>query len=927
MSDFGFTINDLDNSESITNKIGSGYNPDGAASLVTSASTSKEKYGNQTLTSRNLTDIMSGGALTRNPAAVIDSSSKFVQSSLHSVLATGAQAASNGSFKISNPDWQGPNSGEPETLEGNAAYLRTVAESLVGTGLAPGQTMNPLLESLNGRFPQDDKSKVGDSQGVVYTHNNISYRINGDTPSLGERAVALESILTKDEMDIYIERGTILKTRIAEPALIIGFGFDIPDNYSGFSFVQTKPYSTAGLIVDEKLISASKERAFISAALIECLLMLTDETKGISINGNFALSGSILSENDKNNPGSGIDKNNTNAISDHVFGRAFDVTTVGDYSNIGRSTLTYSSALAEFLQRLSLIPMPLLPDLVIIHPDVAKEWAVSEGYDSLNTRVTTEFPTLKHINFNYGNEHINNIHMSFSPQRGGIYIGSSGWKAAEKSGGSESPDSTTDYSEAATTAKEKATTLYKTTSTEFSKMELFTLLSGEGPFTDELAAIFVAISGREANSRPNAFNGACFTGTTKSWGGDVSIGMFQFNLISLINKTTNVSTGVPIYWDGSMVNQMMIPAHKLAYTGSAGVKDPENLLDPNAVAAKLVSLYDPVTKKSTAQATTDDKLWYPINQIWMLVQKFNSTMAKAVTSKINTSGGLNHWGGYNNSDGTPRSECGFIFKVKFQDAVDVYLSTGKDISILEQWVRDNLPNNNQLTKDYIEGWMDGDVYYDHPKDGSLLDLVNSKPIVYSQSSGQETGTGNTDVIPTFSKTQILEAANWLRINRMKEWLDGKGSWLNGNIGCDRFARILSEALGLFGTPVPTLISQAWPSEGGEGSYSVPTVIANYPSAAARYKALVVKTETFFGPDTDDGKNPPAGYVVFWTGGTDGLGHDGISIGGGEYVDQHNNSGAPSPRPILPIPLSPIKAFRNPWPGSEYVYAGASSVWS
>jgi predicted lactoylglutathione lyase len=58
MSDFNFNIDDFADSTSFTSKLGESYNPDGSPSLVTSAS--KDKYSNQTLTSRNLTDIMSG---------------------------------------------------------------------------------------------------------------------------------------------------------------------------------------------------------------------------------------------------------------------------------------------------------------------------------------------------------------------------------------------------------------------------------------------------------------------------------------------------------------------------------------------------------------------------------------------------------------------------------------------------------------------------------------------------------------------------------------------------------------------------------------------------------------------------------------------------------------------------------------------------
>ena len=58
MSDFGFSIDDFENSTAFTQKVGESFNPDGMSSLVTSSS--KEKYQDQTLTSRDVIDIMSG---------------------------------------------------------------------------------------------------------------------------------------------------------------------------------------------------------------------------------------------------------------------------------------------------------------------------------------------------------------------------------------------------------------------------------------------------------------------------------------------------------------------------------------------------------------------------------------------------------------------------------------------------------------------------------------------------------------------------------------------------------------------------------------------------------------------------------------------------------------------------------------------------
>lgn len=221
-----------------------------------------------------------------------DMSSKFVRSSLHSVLAAGA-AAGDG-FRIQNPDYQGNKNEDEENsvLSGHEAYLKTVSQSMVGTGLATSSVINPLLESLNGKWPGKDKSSIQDSDGVIYTHNDNSYRIDESAPSLGARPVALFDELDDEEADIYITRGTLLKQFINEIALTLGFSFDIPDQLKDYKFNQTSTYfpvepNTQDNSVQSSLISAPSKKAYISASLIECLLMLCDPTKGVNISRSF----------------------------------------------------------------------------------------------------------------------------------------------------------------------------------------------------------------------------------------------------------------------------------------------------------------------------------------------------------------------------------------------------------------------------------------------------------------------------------------------------------------------------------------------------------------------------------------------------------------------------------------------------------------
>lgn len=801
-----------------------------------------------------------------------------------------------------------------------------ISSSIVGTGYKPTGVMNPLQESVGGQWPGTDKSQVQDSSGAIYTHNNISYKINPESPGLGSRPVALSDELTEEEIQIYISRGTILKKNIDEPALTIGFQFDIPNNLSTYSFVQTNSYYSKEFentedSVDAALISAAARKAYISAALIECLLMLTDPTKGVSIGGTFGLSRVINSESDATKPNSvenGLDKNHKNSISDHVFGRAFDIRKVGNTTNLGRSKQVYAQALDQFLTKLSLLPQPLIPDLIIIHPDVAKEKGIGEGYESVNSAIKIQYPNLKYVNFEFGSEHTDNIHISFGPERGGQYISSdpstSAWIAISSTGG-QYPGIPFDNSESISAAKQKAYTNYKNGGPALSLTEMFIMLTNEGPFSQEAGAIMCAIAGRESTTNPSAYNGKCFE-TQTEFTQDVSIGMFQFNLLSYAKKGQPDSTALPIYWDGTQAVKTTIQSHKLAYN------TPESQTwDSTAVFKKIASVYKETNDKNASKPTTDDKLWYPINQVWLAGYKFG--VKDFSINKINDSSGFYHWGDYPEKDETGtsvnRSDCGFIFGVKFQDAVDVYLTTGNSIEKLEEWVRTNLPKKNPLTAKYIEEWMDGTVYYDKPKNGSLINESLSKPIVYNAPGASiEVGYGNGGAIPTFTKKDILEAAQWLSKERMQQWLSNYRSDLLGNMGCERFARVLSAALGLFGSQQIDLINKDWSyigTVGVDATISTPG-LRQYETAGEHLNA-VKSTSAFFGPETDIGKNPPSGYLVFWSGGDDGFGHIGISIGNEEYVDQHDSSDRPRPRKIL----------STTFPGRSYQYAGACSAWS
>lgn len=841
----------------------------------------------------------------------MDVNNKFVQSSLHGILTAGSKYDG---FQVPNPDYQG-NQGEEQVLTGTTAYMKVVSQSMMGTGLAPAKTTNPLLEKMIGEASKNKSvSYVGESSGAIYKHNNIEYEFKQDAPSLGARPVAIVDDLDEEESEIYLERGRELNKRISEPALSIGFQFDIPNQLSSYKFAQTQSYHP-GLDqqaeIAQDMISAPGKRAYVCTALIECLLMLTDPTKGVPVKGRFGLTRAILSEEDSSNrninPTSGIDQKNTNTMSDHVFGRAFDIDSIGSFSNFGKSKEHYAASLNYVLSRFDTMPMQLIPDLILINPDVARDLGVMEGFDAESTALKTMYPNLKYVNFESAPEHKNNIHISFSHNRAGQYLGSPGWKTVSNSQTSNSDSSVpVNTEEDVSEAKEKAYKNYKSVNTsDLTLNELFILLTKEGPFSEELAAVICALSVRESVGKPTSFNGVCSEGATQ-WEGDYSVGMFQFNLISLINKQRNTSANVPIYYDGSSINQQMIPASDLAY-----VPGKSQGWDPNAIAKKMVEL------QNNGKSDTDDRLWYPINQVWMLMSKWGRNDFKN-TSKITQSNGFYHWGDYNNKDGTPRSECGFIFGVKYQNAVDVYLTSGKPIENLTNWVRENLPKFNPRTANYLEGWLNGDVY--HPKlvDGNIKNQSESKPISYKPSTPEQSdGATNENNQATFTKTDILKAAEWLKQNRIPGWLTTYRKDLD-NFQCDRFARVLSASIGLFGQPETNLTTQAW--VGGEFEQTVKTkTLRQFETAFSHWEDVSsgTKDSQWFDSSSETAKNPPVGYLVYWKGGANNEGHIGVSVGGGEYVDQHTSSERPSPRAL---------SFSG-FPGSSYTYLGCSSVWS
>ena len=174
-------------------------------------------------------------------------------------------------------------------------------------------------------------------------------------------------------------------------------------------------------------------------------------------------------------------------------------------------------------------------------------------------------------------------------------------------------------------------------------------------------------------------------------------------------------------------------------------------------------------------------------------------------------------------------------------------------------------------------------------------------------------------VPTFTTTQIKEAAIWLRTNRMNAW----EKRVKDAFGCEGFANRLAAGLGLYGPAKPEIFTKEWIPEQWGGAFKPSTNLTIHLSAQAHYNAIK-DTQYFNGPTTDLGKNPPAKYLVFWTGGSgalSNLGHIGISLGDGTFIDQNDATNTLSNKTTTPKPI-----IGGTWPGSAYTYVGSSSTW-
>lgn len=452
----------------------------------------------------------------------------------------------------------------------------------------------------------------------------------------------------------------------------------------GFEIKQSGNYvsgSYEALTVPKEILGTGKKNCFVSAALLEMLLQLTNK---IYIKGDTGTGRGLVGSNIS------VLTAEDNSVSDHAFGRGLDIFLVGNNAQTPYELVSnldnFRKGLDIFLTNLQTISKELHPDLIIIHDLLAEEFGILEnGLEGANATIRTKYPHLApFINFATDSSHRNHIHVSFSAQRAGSFITPE--IASQLTGSTNGQVLTAD-----TISLDKFKLSYFNKPAEsLSADEVMYLLSTAGLFSDEVAAIFVGIGERESKWRPGAINE---NRKTK----DFSFGAFQCNLLPAAHgkkKFVLKYSATGQQYDDTVLGL------KLAYA----IDEDDN----------IESLSQKVNEKAT-KATVDKRIFIPYNQAWMLgtTAVGEQHVAKALKGTLIDSYIFHAWGDYDqtkNGQKEPRSKVGFIFHVKFSTILEAYKLKGKTENSLKTWIRNKFKGKRPFP--YIEKWMSGVVFDD-----------------------------------------------------------------------------------------------------------------------------------------------------------------------------------------------------------------------
>ena len=678
------------NSKSITNAIFDSYYPKSknfpnGKIVVENTSFGKNGVSGRTLTSRTISEAISGDVLYRSPKFATTFYNKSIGSSLNSLITAGSESTfdSPSILEIQDPEnvtFTLSEKGTPTvaTLKGGAAFTRILAESIVGKQAGSSFVQN-AGESLYDNYIS---SGTRSDQDPASTDPDASIGNNPGAPGAGGRMVVLSSQITAEEKGWILERGKVLAdTGLFEgrgSSLKSGWSFDILNGLTGIKtkdgaseFPGIDP-ATNTIDVSQETIDAPPQTAYIAPALIEFLIMLSSK---ISYYAGFGTS-RFTDDSVKNH------MTNNNSLSAHGFGRAVDISSVTSkqgvlydvWNNAGNLDI-YRNFMEVFLTAINSMPMHLIPDLLGFAGPLKTEYGVTEGKDAEDAAIKLRFPNLKYVRWYPADDHLNHLHVSFSPARAGIYTGPGGAFTT----GPTAPPSTTPPPGATPppnggTLNTKFVKLSRTPGTQLLADEIYNLLNII--CVPELAAIMTAISQREGNV--SSLN-ANIRGSSNTWNGDWSYGFLQNNLFGTHGR---LEVLVP-YPTPIKIHAWKLAAPGWQFFNLSSWEQWKGFIKDNFTQVGLDSF------SATARSSSDDRIWYPINQVYMAYRFMcgrDPTYPMPLADRLGANGPemqhvLTPWGDYGGVPGGP------LFGTKFRDAAYVYRNSGKTEEDLKDWVR------------------------------------------------------------------------------------------------------------------------------------------------------------------------------------------------------------------------------------------------
>lgn len=721
-SDFNFTLNDFEDSKSATARIKSSFYPENQQIIKNTSAAAEGEVG-RSLMSRDSNKLIQGDGIFRNPAFALAGYEQNTKSAMHTIIAMGSDI--DDEVEVTDPD------DATKKLKGSQARMEIARKSLMTTGFAPGgfeRSMNAFTANKLGSFGSGDSATGTAGEGSVTTSTGASqpHSTAGYTESAGaqvinnsSRKINFADQMETEERKIYDEKVNQLlkksnfKTEGTGDINVFKNGFKLSFNQLGTvngvlaAAAKNKQQNLSDLGFDiyqsgyyvekngkynyqqDKIegLGTGEKQVLMSPTLIEFLLRITDH---LYIMGDTGIWRGIIGPNF-----SKLTPKNT-SVSDHSFGRGFDIKKVGSTTaNISFSFNSpvpppgiYLAGLDLFLSHLEQLPQDLHPDLIVVSSALENELGIVEGLESASSPIRVKHPDLAPFtNIYCDDSHTNHIHISWSSARcGSFVVPTPAAPTTSTQTDTGAPQATVPTTNIDATMIQKLKKEYYTGDNPLSTKDVFEFLYKYGGFSAEIAAIFTGIAARESSCMPFACNA------------QGAFGLWQF--------ITRIGGG------GGARYKIVSPSSEMIKLWHIAYKDwkKEKLIDTNEKSPVYCDTFirnkqrtDPEgsvgSKAKTGGAGRqyyDRRAFAPINQISFLRTKIGkkTDVTDIVDSMDNgTKNGIfAPWGAV-------YLEHSWISGLKYDLIKQVYTEgTGKDSSVLDAWILANVPQNSDARK-------------------------------------------------------------------------------------------------------------------------------------------------------------------------------------------------------------------------------------